>query len=259
MKVCAKEASTVTFHRDYGSRRMKTSADEFDAIFTSAVKYLIVGGAVAGGLGILASVATGGMAAPLVGVGVAGGLAAFLVMIAKWISANERLKETDSWIMRDRVNFRKLLLASSLLEEALKELERLGLHYYEANTYLRKHCGFPIDVDSLMEIQRDLKRTLDILRRKGLESGEQEAIQQTTTEVENRIQEFLEGNQHITGWWDATLYTDTQGIGRVGGEVAWNSRKRPPVGDLLRELGHAISNDEEMEPIRKMGKLYGSY
>jgi hypothetical protein len=264
VNACAEDARTIISHRDSGFERLHRSAKEFDDIFTRAVQYLIFSGAIAGTVTIALTLLTGGLAAGLVGFTIAGGLAAFLVMILKWISENQLLRETDSWIMRDRANFKNLLTASDCLEEALKELEHLELDKHEANMYLRKHCGFRIDVDSLMEIQHDLKRTLDILRRKGLASGDEEAIKRTTEDIEKRIQEFLEsyeqgnqqGNQHVSGWWDATFYTDTRGIGRVGGEVAWRRRKRPPVGDLVRVLAKAISIDKEMGPIKKMGKFH---
>ena len=258
VKKCSEEAGIVTSHRNYGSRRMHQSADEFEAIFTTAA-YILFG--TVGAAGVL-TLATGGLAAALLGVGVGGGVAALIYYITKEISRNNRLMETDAWIMSDRENFKKLLTASTVLERALNELERLNIYTYQANIYLREHCGFSeesdISIDYLKELQHSLTRTLDIVRKKGLASGNQEAIKRATEEVEKRIKEFLEGDQHATGWWDATHYTDTQGIGRVGGEVFWSSRKRPPVGDLLRTLGEAITNDDEMGPIKKMGKLYDS-
>lgn len=255
MKECTKEARTVASYRDYGSQRMKESADEFDEIFIRAEKYLFYGTVTAATVGIAAAVLTGGMAAPVVGAGVAAGVAYFIVMILKWISENRLLRETDDWIMSDRENFKNLLKASDFLNEALEELESLKLSKHEANMYLRQHCGFSIDIDLL----KDLKRTLDILRGKGLASGDEETQKRATEEVEKRMQEFLEYNRRVPGWWFATIYTDTEGIGRVGGEVTWRIRKRAPVGDLVRVVADAMSEDKEMGPIKKIGKLYDNY
>ena len=242
LHACSERASVIINHRERGAERMRVAGNELDSIFGGMMVILLgaAAGSVVGiGLGFLF---TGGLAAPAIAGAVAGGGLVYTISkITTKIRENAELRRTDAWIMEDRENFKQLLISLKLLDIHWEKLTKLPNSDWELQEFKK--------------IRSDLDEALNIIRRKGYESGKKEDIHDATVQVENEIRQYLESQQQPDSLWYMPLFTDTEGIGRVGGGVLWRSRKRPPVKDLLNNMGEAISKADRMEPIRKLANI----